>query len=641
MPRVLPRFLLGLCVLALGGGLLLADPPAKPGDKPADKPAADKPVSEAPAKPEKKSDAPNLADFKTVETAATTRISLAAPSAQGEPGFLGVQVEAAANGAVVVADVQPDSPAAQADLQNGDVITTMGGGKIGSPDALRALVLSKLPGDKLPISIMRKDKQMELTATIGAPSRPMKLAAPGERAFIGLRLGEAKDGAAVEEVVSGSPAEAAGVKVGDILAKFDGAPFTDPNKLGDTMSSHKPGDMVTLLCRREGKDVELKVKLGSAGGGGFGGGFRWDDRSNYWKKDVYHLAVVPVEYSDAKHSDKVAIKDWQEALFSCKTYNDKCCTGQKVYGSLRDFYQEQSYNQLDVQGKVFDWVQVSKKRLDYSEGTGTGQSQLYTEALDKLYEREGKDALNEFDGVFFMYAGGRVQTTRGGIYWPHKANFAYKGKRWNYFICPEMSGERMADISTPCHEFGHMLGLPDLYARPENPGSEGIGKWCTMSEQLPNGRPQQFSAWCKEQLGWIKPAVIDPTTKQKLILSPVEDSAKECFKVLLRPDGSEYFLLENRRKKGFDSDLPGEGLLIWRVVSNHPYIEESHGIGGPAGPGAYLDMVPYPTQANNAFTPYTTPNSKSELGGGLPVNITNIRKLPDGRITFYVGYEYE
>src|SRR5439155_7125683 len=142
--------------------------------------------------------------------------------------------------------------------------------------------------------------------------------------------------------------------------------------------------------------------------------------------------------------------------------------------------------------------------------------------------------------VFFMHAGGRVQTVRGGLYWPHRSSFSHEGKRWPYFICPEGGAGQMANISVICHEFGHMLGLPDLYARPENPGSEGAGVWCAMSNQSPNGRPQHFCAWAKEQLGWLKPAVIDPTVPQKLILSPVENSPKECFKVLVRRDGSQY-----------------------------------------------------------------------------------------------------
>ena len=140
----------------------------------------------------------------------------------------------------------------------------------------------------------------------------------------------------------------------------------------------------------------------------------------------------------------------------------------------------------------------------------------------------------------------------------------------------------MANISVFCHEFGHMIGLPDLYARPENPGSEGLDQWCAMSNQVGNGRPQHFCAWAKEKLGWIQPVTIDPTVKQKLILGAVEDSPKECFKVPLKPDGSEYLLLENRRKKGFDQSLPAEGLLIWRVVGNRPILEESHGVAGPS-----------------------------------------------------------
>jgi hypothetical protein len=162
-----------------------------------------------------------------------------------------------------------------------------------------------------------------------------------------------------------------------------------------------------------------------------------------------------------------------------------------------------------------------------------------------------------------------------------------------------------------------------------------------MSDPNRSGKPQHYAAWCKAKLGWLKPAVIDPTVKQRLVLRPVEDSPKECFKVLVRPDGSEYFLLENRGKRGFDADLPAEGLLIWRVVNDRPVLEESHGVEGPTGPTVHLSAVPYPSPANSAFTPDTIPSSRSPRGGGLPVHITNIRRLPDGRVSFQIGYEYD
>jgi hypothetical protein len=188
---------------------------------------------------------------------------------------------------------------------------------------------------------------------------------------------------------------------------------------------------------------------------------------------------------------------------------------------------------------------------------------------------------------------------------------------------------------------GQLLGLPELAARTENAGSKGLGPWCAMSDPYTTNRPQELSAWCKERLGWLQPTVIDPTRPQKLILGPVESSPKECFKVLVRPDGSEYFLLEVRSRKGFDADLLGEGLLVWRVVNDRPILEESHGVEGPTGPTVHLGAVPYPSSANNSFTPDTIPSSRSPKGGGLPVYITNIRRLSNGRVSFRVGYEYE
>src|SRR5262249_6185574 len=149
--------------------------------------------------------------------------------------------------------------------------------------------------------------------------------------------------------------------------------------------------------------------------------------------------VIGIEYPDVKHSDKVAVADWDKALFSKGVYTGKNVIDQTVYGSLNDYYLEQSYGKLRVEGKMFNWVEVSKKRADYSEGSTTGRTKsvLLSEAVDKLLERDGKEALKDFDGIFFLYAGDRFQTNRGGIYWPHRASFTHQGKRWAYFITSE------------------------------------------------------------------------------------------------------------------------------------------------------------------------------------------------------------
>lgn len=590
------------------------------------------------------STAPNLSEYRTVETAIPAKeIKPAVTSSQ--PGYLGVHL-AASEGKLVAAEVGAGSPAALAGLKRGDIITKIDGTPLSTPENLRDILQAKGPGTTILITVTRDGKPVNIQATLTSPSRPQK---PGpQRAALGIEVESRKDaeGVTIKQVASGSVAERMKLKVDEVLLKIDDEPISSPEMLREYIAKKKPDDQVTLTLLLAEKPVELKIALGaeSAGTGGFGGrrgpgGGGWDTRiGNYWKKDNYKLAIIIIEYPDVKHNPKVPAKAWQEAMFSKGTYKTTA-TGQTAYGSLYDYYLEQSYGHLKVSGKAFEPVEVSKKRAEYGV-PGSSRTALLTEALDKLLARDGKDALKDYDGLIYIYAGGRMNVARGSLYWPHRSSVSYQGKRWPYFICGE-GGERMGNISVYAHEFGHMLGLPDLYARPENPGSEGLAIWCAMSNQAPNGRPQHFSAWCKEKLGWITPKVIDPTVPQKLILAPIEDSPKECFKVLVRPDGSEYLLLENRRKKGFDASLPAEGLLIWRVVGNRPILEESHGVEGPSGPRVFTTSVPYPSAANDSFTPYTTPSSKSQLGGGLPVHITNIRRLPDGRITFHIGYEYQ
>src|SRR5205085_9847240 len=154
--------------------------------------------------------------------------------------------------------------------------------------------------------------------------------------------------------------------------------------------------------RRDGTDVEMKVTLtagrgegtarggfgGRAGAGGRGGagpkggagergggpggraGFaRGSDGpppATVWKKEVFRLAVVGIEYPDVKHNAAAAAKDWDEAIFSRGAYRDKAGpTGQPVHGSLADYFAEQSYGALKVEGQGFDWVEWGKQRAEY------------------------------------------------------------------------------------------------------------------------------------------------------------------------------------------------------------------------------------------------------------------------------------
>ncbi len=117
-----------------------------------------------------------------------------------------------------------------------------------------------------------------------------------------------------------------------------------------------------------------------------------------------------------------------------------------------------------------------------------------------------------------------------------------------------------------CHEFGHLLGLPELYA-PGGATHEGIGKWGLMGQGTWVGRgnaPPHMEAWSKLRLGWVDAMVVDRTTVGVRVPAVTEQPL--VVKIPAVPSKpAEYYLVENRRRVGFDASLPGEGLLVWHV----------------------------------------------------------------------------
>jgi M6 family metalloprotease-like protein len=583
--------------------------------------------------------AEDLRDYRTVGTAITTTLRTNAAASTGAVAYLGVNLAVNRSGKLVVGGVADNSPAARAGVRVEDVLDRAGGKSFRDAAAFREWLQGCAPGETIELRVQRGGRTLKLPATLDTASHPLK---PSERrSYVGISYGDPDDrGAVIRSVATNSPAARAGIRTGDIILKVGTTPMSSVSTLSDVLTEKNPGDDLELTYLRGEEERQVSVRLGTSA-------TPLEAASavlpSLWKRPAYRLAVIGIEYPDKKMNPAIPANAWEESLFSTGTYvNTTNATGQAVHGSLADYYREVSCGRLNVSGRVFAPVTVGKPRGEYAGNTrDSDKTALLNQALDRLLEREGRGALRDFDGLIFIYAGERYpRANRGTIYWPHRASVTHNGRRWSYYICPE-GGRLMASISVFCHEFGHMLGLPDLYARPENPGSEGLGVWCLMSNERGNGKPQHPSAWCKEQLGWLQPALLDPAVPQKLVLGPVEGSTNECFKVLLRPDGAEYLLLENRRRTNFDASLPAEGLLIWHIVGRRPILEESHGVDGPIGPRVFLGSVPYPSRANDAFTPYTTPASRPQLGGGSPVYLTNIRQLPDGRVSFHLGYAYQ
>jgi M6 family metalloprotease-like protein len=584
----------------------------------------------------------DLAGYLGPEQAKATNVRPADPQTAGTTGYLGLTVERDPAGRPMVETIGPKSPAELAGFKAGDRITHVGGRAVSTVQAFREWIQSCPPGELVKVRVERGGTSIELAAELKATSRPRKFG-DGPRAYLGLEVEESKgsDGVKVKAVTADSPAAAAGLKVGDWVLKLNGEELNRAPRLQEVLRGKRPRDELVFVVVRDGKESELKATLTAEGGrggpprkGARGGGRFAGGPPPLWTKPMLRAAVVGIEFSDTKHNAKTTPAELN------RLFLNRASAASKDVG-LHDYLHEVSAGALTLEGKVFPWVEVGKKRGDYVQGSGTSnRTAVLTEALDKLTSRDGAEALKDFDAIVFVYAGSRMASNRGSVYYPHAGTLSHQSRRVPYMLVPE-GGSTLTSLNGLVKEAGMLLGLPDLAARSENVGSEGLGPWCALSDPARSGKPQHYSAWCKEKLGWLKPTVIDPTVKQKLVLGPIEGAARECFKVLVRADGSEYLLLENRARKGFDADLPGQGLLIWRVVNDRPVLEESHGVEGPRGPAVHLNSVPYPSPANMAFTPETVPSSRSSKGGGLPVHLTNIRRHPDGKVTFQIGYEYD
>jgi S1-C subfamily serine protease len=202
-------------------------------------------------------------------------LALAVPAAaSAQPGAEKEKGRAGEPGVLVVS-VVPGSPAAKAGIARGDILLAADGRDVNRADELSSAVKAHKVGESISVRVSHGDSVRNLTLTLaekdGRPFMGVVPLDPGWSGGFGVEGGFPgmhgqrvlpEKGAVVMRVVSGGPAEKAGLKAGDVIESVDGAAVEPGSELSDMVSRHKVGDTLTLsISQRRGPARDVKVTL--------------------------------------------------------------------------------------------------------------------------------------------------------------------------------------------------------------------------------------------------------------------------------------------------------------------------------------------------------------------------------------------
>ena len=297
------------------------------------------------------------------------------------------------------------------------------------------------------------------------------------------------------------------------------------------------------------------------------------------------------------------------------TFDELCnslnCTVNDGYPSAGQYFADQSNGSYHPQFDVFGPVTLSRNVAYYGTdkpGQDEGDDQHATDAVveacilaNEQFTINWADYDSDSDGyvdfVYVIYAGkGQADGGTSETIWPH--NWSVESARQsgyctytatqckvggkkldNYAMSGEISGSSLGGIGTLCHEFGHVMGLPDLYDTDYGTNYENNltpNDWNIMDGGSYNGDghcPPNYDPWEKDFFGWLTPINLG-NTGQNVTLYANGTENQQTYQInasgsYVGPttSGLRYYI-ENRQAVGWDEPLTGHGLLIWKVNFN-------------------------------------------------------------------------
>ena len=285
----------------------------------------------------------------------------------------------------------------------------------------------------------------------------------------------------------------------------------------------------------------------------------------------YRQLVILLEFSDSTFSCENP-REYYDRLFNEQGYNEGVGPG-----CVADYFREQSGGLCNLKFDIMGPYKVSeaaKKKGSYIYGEkaiSEGIDMLIADRPDmdyKIYDWDGDGNIEQVVIIFASYTGNDVT----GFIWP---NTGYIGKEVTEGMsiinsscsCELWEKGYGCGIGTICHEYSHCLGLPDVYPT-------GYSKYFSICDEfdLMDGGNYTNWGWCppnltameKMYLNWATPVELDATTT----ISNLPSISDGGTSYLIRHTDTEYLLLENRQRKGWDAAIPGSGLIVTHIDYN-------------------------------------------------------------------------
>lgn len=305
------------------------------------------------------------------------------------------------------------------------------------------------------------------------------------------------------------------------------------------------------------------------------------------------VCVLLIQYSDA-NMNAVSTDTFYSKLFN---------GGGTTTLTLKKYYQDMSNSTLNLQFDIYGPYTATSNHNYYGQNDGNGDDlyprELVADAIDKAntagvdFSQYDNDGDGYVDSVIVIHQGAGEEAGSATDIWSHQWSLStpkyYDGVYISsYSIQPEYvftAGD--STVGVFCHEFGHILGLPDLYDTSYE--TDGVGEWSLMAGGSWNGAtgngdvPAPLLAWERKQLGWA--TYTDITSASSLfIIRRDYPSSPGIMLLLLILSGMVLMIFTQKKWHLAAATMPA--LLVITILTFQP------SCGGGGGGGDDDDSIP-------------------------------------------------